>query len=92
MGIYIHGQVREIKKEKEINRRPLTHSSNSSYKIALSFIHTHTHTHTRYLHRVRACTIFICPYVAHKYHTCTHNISLSLSLLSSIIFAHLSLV
>lgn len=72
-GIYIHGQVREIKKE--INRRPLTHSSNSSYKIALSFSLTHV---LHYLYHL--CTYNI--YILHINITCIqiYNISFSFSL------------
>lgn len=86
MGIYIHGQVREIKKE--VNRRPLTHSSNSSYKIALSFSLTYV---LYYLHRIYAHIIFMYSLLQIKYYTYIYiyNISPSLTFLSFIIFPHL---
>lgn len=84
MGIYIHGQVKELKKE--VNRRPLTHSSNSSYKIALSFSLTHV---LYYLHRIYAHIIFMYSLLQIKYYTYIYNISPSFTFLSFIIFSHL---
>ena len=84
MGIYIHGQVKELKKE--VNRRPLTHSSNSSYKIALSFSLTHV---LYYLHRIYAHIIFMYSLLQIKYYTYIYIIFLHLLHSCRLLFFHI---